>query len=401
MSQSIRLYLYIISTKFPELPIVDRFFFNIIDSNVISCLIVLLVIFNLRISGRSGSYSSRAMLALCWTILAVLIVDALAWVFLDVPGKAGFYLIYLSNFLLFLLNPLPPSAWLFYIFVNFREGHVSKRERFLISLPVLINFIIMIYSLFSGFVFTVDPANQYHRGPGLLAVAAIDYSTIVAAVYLAIIHRNEMDKQIIRIVVIFSLFPLVGSMIQILFYGVSTSWPFMTVGILMTYIFIEVQQNIRDHLTGLLNRQKVEDIVIQRMTRSSPDKTFSLVVIDMNDFKAINDVYGHSEGDRALQVASLIISRSVQAGDVVARIGGDEFVIVLDTDSIAVIEGVMGRIHNGINRWNAEDREKFKLSLSMGYAVYNREKYKKYKDFFHDADEMMYRDKRDRKNASC
>jgi len=375
----------------------DQFYFNVIDSNIISCLIIFLIIFNLKISNRSDSYSSRSMLMLCWSTEVLLIIDTLAWIFLGLPGKTGFFLVYLSNFLLFFLNPLPPVIWLNYILVNFREGDVTRKEKGLMSLPMIINALVMIYSLFSGFVFTVDGSNQYHRGPGLLVVALLDYSSIVAAVYLSFIFRERTKKRLIRTVIIFSILPLVGSLFQICFYGISTSWPSMAVGVLMTYIFIEVQQDIRDHLTGLLNRKKIEEIVSSRITRYTPEKAFTIIVIDMNDFKSINDNFGHSEGDRALQAAAMLISHSVQSGDFVARIGGDEFVILLDSGSEVVIDAVTKRIQSGIEKWNSADHGGFRISLSMGYAVYDPVKFHKYKDFFQEADKMMYQDKRRRK----
>ncbi len=375
----------------------NRFYFNVIDSNLLACMIILLIISNLKISNRSESHSSRSMMALCWSILVVLIVDALAWSFMGVTGRAGYYLVYGFNFLLFFLNPLPPTLWLLYIMTNFREGEATRNELRLLSLPMIVNSLVMIANFFTGFIFTVDAVNQYHRGPGLLVVALIDYSAIIAAVLLAVNFRDRIKKRVMVTVIIFSILPLAGSLIQIFFYGISTSWPSMAIGVLMTYIFIEVQQNIRDHLTGLLNRRKIEDIVSHRITRYAPDKPFTLMVLDMNDFKSINDEYGHSEGDRALQEASLIISRSVQAGDVVARVGGDEFVILLDTDSRSIIDGVIRRIQDGIDRWNAHDNAGFKLSLSLGAVVFDPARHVRYKDFFREADKMMYLDKRKKK----
>lgn len=94
------------------------------------------------------------------------------------------------------------------------------------------------------------------------------------------------------------------------------------------------QLSARDPLTGLYNRRKFEqflDYEVDRATRHL--RSFCLIMIDLDNFKHINDTYGHPIGDMALQKLALILTKQTRKSDVIARLGGDEFAIILpETD---------------------------------------------------------------------
>ena len=88
-----------------------------------------------------------------------------------------------------------------------------------------------------------------------------------------------------------------------------------------------------DHLTGLANRSLLDDrfqLAIERAKRSQ--MAFALIMIDLNDFKAVNDKLGHLTGDQLLVAVSRRLVQSVRASDTVARFGGDEFVVIVESN---------------------------------------------------------------------
>ncbi len=89
-----------------------------------------------------------------------------------------------------------------------------------------------------------------------------------------------------------------------------------------------------DPLTGLLNRRGF-DATAERVIGTSRDGLFSLIVCDIDHFKSINDTYGHRSGDNVLRSVATILREASRGGDVVARIGGEEFVVLLrETDAV-------------------------------------------------------------------
>lgn len=91
-------------------------------------------------------------------------------------------------------------------------------------------------------------------------------------------------------------------------------------------------QAYHDDLTGLANRLLLADrfkVAVERAKRSG--KCFALLMIDLNDFKSVNDLYGHAAGDAVLVATARLLTSSVRASDTVARLGGDEFVLIIES----------------------------------------------------------------------
>jgi diguanylate cyclase (GGDEF)-like protein len=83
-----------------------------------------------------------------------------------------------------------------------------------------------------------------------------------------------------------------------------------------------------DALTGLLNRRGLDDALAGALSGAKPERLLALYVLDLDGFKAVNDQFGHDAGDSLLQAAAQRLRSSMRAGDAIARIGGDEFVVM-------------------------------------------------------------------------
>lgn len=140
-----------------------------------------------------------------------------------------------------------------------------------------------------------------------------------------------------------------------------------------------------DTLTGLFNRHYFE-IEMERL-QSSRLFPVSIIISDMDRLKLINDQYGHAAGDNALQKASMVLQDSIRAEDIAARIGGDEFAILLTETPEATAAEIVKRI---ITNLHAQDDSM--LHLSIGYAT--GEEGSNLVDIFRLADERMYQDKK-------
>lgn len=129
-----------------------------------------------------------------------------------------------------------------------------------------------------------------------------------------------------------------------------------------------------DHLTGLANRTLLEDrfqLAVERAKRSQLQ--FALVMIDLNNFKQINDTHGHLAGDHILIQVSQRLQKAVRASDTVARFGGDEFVLIVEALENRHELGAIGaklvdtlgeRIVLG------PDQESVSISASIGFSIY-------------------------------
>lgn len=156
----------------------------------------------------------------------------------------------------------------------------------------------------------------------------------------------------------------------------------------LTYI------SLHDIMTSLYNRAFFdEELARYEKSRVRP---ISILVMDMDNFKAINDRLGHQGGDNALQNIANIIQSSFREEDVTARIGGDEFAVLLPTVDAAIAQKAKGRILNGIDKYNKENTDAVPLSLSIGCATANKNE--SLEEAFKLADEVMYLEKKAKKN---
>jgi diguanylate cyclase (GGDEF)-like protein len=95
-------------------------------------------------------------------------------------------------------------------------------------------------------------------------------------------------------------------------------------------------------------------------------------LLDIDGFKMINDRFGHEAGDRALEDVANILAASVRLEDCVARMGGDEFVVLADFREAPAMEELVRRIELAIGNHNAANRRPYRLSLSIGRLMRER-----------------------------
>ncbi|MFZ5648729.1 MAG: PAS domain S-box protein [Bacillota bacterium] len=147
--------------------------------------------------------------------------------------------------------------------------------------------------------------------------------------------------------------------------------------------------SLHDTLTGLYNRAYFE----QEMKRieGARQESAGIILCDVDGLKLVNDTMGHDTGDALLIAAARIIKEAFRSCDMVARIGGDEFAVLLPGSDKNSVQKAAERIRDVIARYNTENSE-LPLSISIGYAA-GEMRSKSMSDLFKEADNNMYREK--------
>jgi diguanylate cyclase (GGDEF)-like protein/PAS domain S-box-containing protein len=149
--------------------------------------------------------------------------------------------------------------------------------------------------------------------------------------------------------------------------------------------------SITDALTGLYNRRGLFALAEQQIKSVNRSKQWlSVLYADLDNLKEINDKFGHQEGDAALARGADILRTTFRESDIIARIGGDEFVVILVSDEKRSSHFTFSRLQQNLDAYHAGTKTAYILSLSTGIAMYDPQHPVSFDDLLREADEFMY-----------
>lgn len=155
-----------------------------------------------------------------------------------------------------------------------------------------------------------------------------------------------------------------------------------------------------DDLTGLYNRRGFADLGEQylKLARRSA-RGVTVVFLDLDRFKTINDSLGHHVGDRALMRVADMLRATFRQSDIVARLGGDEFAVLALEASGESAESLLDRLRERFRDFNRSSREPYQLAVSIGMARYDGDMRIRLEDLLGEADNAMYEEKRSKRKV--
>lgn len=150
-----------------------------------------------------------------------------------------------------------------------------------------------------------------------------------------------------------------------------------------------------DELTDLLNRRGFSFLAEQQLRIADRNKKgVILVYVDLDALKQVNDTFGHNAGDMALIDSANLIKETFRKSDIIARIGGDEFVVLALDTSWAIAEILAFRLQENLQSHNAKITRPYKLSFSIGFSYYDPDTPCSLEELIARADTYMYEVKR-------
>jgi diguanylate cyclase (GGDEF)-like protein len=276
--------------------------------------------------------------------------------------------------------------------------------------------IIIAVNLIGHFYFYITDDNFLLHGNRYYIRLIISYLPVLFALYDVIFSFKLFKKNQFVLLLIFFFFISIGSTIDIIFKTLVLIWPCFTTALLHAYFFIIRADSKIDSLTGLGNRTSFNEFVAKladsggkALIRRRPDRkvkarrsrytqeAFSIVMIDMDHFKKINDTLGHLEGDNALQDMAMIIKNSIRQSDFAARYGGDEFVLATRVEYD--VKKLMARIQSAIKDQNKKKTRPYTLQISYGHDVYTTNSGQSMTEFLKHIDKLMYKQKTEHRRA--
>ncbi len=157
----------------------------------------------------------------------------------------------------------------------------------------------------------------------------------------------------------------------------------------------------RDGLTNLYNHAYFQERLSEEFSRCKRyNNVLSFVMIDIDNFKQINDNYGHLVGDEALKRVSNLLMESIRGIDIAARYGGEEFALILPQIGVKGAKQLAERLRHGVeSSINNINNQPIKITISLGIATMPNPQIKTKKDLIKAADSALYKVKRNGKNG--
>lgn len=156
-----------------------------------------------------------------------------------------------------------------------------------------------------------------------------------------------------------------------------------------------LQLSTSDALTLISNRRGFEVLAKHALSLCKRlQRPASLIFIDLDKFKFINDSFGHAEGDRALQAFSGFLRESFRESDVIGRLGGDEFAVLLANSSPEECNSALARLEAIVSAYNSEAKRGYDIQYSVGIVSFDSDKHLTIEDMLKEGDALMYHDKK-------
>ncbi len=369
---------------------------EIVVANVASMLLLSFLLISLYRARRNRQLSERMFIVVVLVGIAGGFFETLCFLLDGKEGAALRALNLLFNTLEYTCTASISALWVWYVDLSLNRDVRRLRTTLLpygiVSAALIV---LLIANLFGGFLFVVDEHNVYSRQP--LAMLYWGYLMLTFLVSIGLYYRFRAVHGEAQF---FPIWMFLGPVfvccfLQIRFYGIALAWLGCGIGLTGVYLNMQSKMSLVDSLTGLYNRSYIEHKLL--VARQSPKYVYSGIMLDVDRFKEINDTYGHSVGDAALEkIAKLLVNASDRDSQAF-RFAGDEFIVLVRTEAAKASEleaktlAEETRIRTETQRLNDAGKAAYRIEFSMGHAVFDPKRPDD--DFFRAMDEQMYKDK--------
>ena len=370
--------------------------FSYIETNLFCIAVLVVMLIALRTS-LSRLTNQTILTHVFVTLICMLVLDTLKLLLNGVYFTGSNLLTCSLASVFHVITVLLYFQWLRFVGYNMQlRFWRDRRLMTLIALPGVFAIALVAGSIKFGWVWSVDENNLLSRGPYYPVYITCCGIYMVFACILAghriPLKRYFSDRVLYTSLAMFGLFPLIG----LSFEQTPDSAPYSVYAMVLSVllVFLEMQSRMisTDPLTKLNNKNQLNSFLDSKIGQYTENRRVYLFVLDLDKFKGINDTYGHTEGDSALNMVADVLKRVCgPIGCFISRFGGDEFNLVAFLASDADAESLSKTIKDDLARTSAS--LPYSLTVSIGYAA-SRGRSETVVDLFARADEALFAEKK-------
>ena len=366
-----------------------------IQADIFPIAALIVVLYNLK-RDMSYTWRKRCFATIIRLTVGTMLCNMVCWKFNGLPGKTATYILWIFNTAYYIFMLLMSFMWFLYVYDKVTNGSGQWGIGVLPkAVPFLIGFVFLMAAPSGAAIFYIDDNNMYCRGRlhfVSTAVAAGYFFAACVFAFAALLRAvsRESREESLRLV-LFGMFPLAGGVVQLMAYGVDLLWQFTTAALVMVYLNIQQQNVSRDGMTGLNNRRRLDEYVNSLSTEHLGRERLCYSIMDIDNFKQINDRYGHQMGDKVIcLVADVLKVVYGNTRSFIARYGGDEFVIISKGFGQREAEHHKGILEKKLLSLKAHENIELTVEVSMGSAFFGEDGGASIREMMELADARMY-----------
>lgn len=296
----------------------------------------------------------------------------------------------------FILRPCLVFPFLFLVRSNSSEKDLLNKFDLI---PIALLIIVEQFSFFTNWVYYIDDSNIIHRGPLFYVSYLVLFFYVFEFGYLLYVNKKSHTDFNVALVVFACLFIVLSAVIDVL----TSVHTLLTLSLVYSAIFFmfalqnqsinyllkkEIKISQTDGLSSLLNRRAGEE-KIEALLKKHVSGAFALV--DIDEFKHINDTYGHAVGDEAIIKVSEVFKDDLYSNCVIMRLGGDEFAMFSPNfKSLEEVEMPIEKIFQDINDIMLSSDHSYHIKISMGVSYYDGKDDRTFDEMYQEADKKLY-----------
>lgn len=358
-------------------------------ANGLGICLLLAILYGKRTGVRTKTRDESLFHRMCQICFALCVLEMCGFV-LDgrqLPGARQLSMICSTTMML--LAVVLAYLWICYVDCKLLLNHKKTRINcILAAIPAGSIGLMALANLFFPVFFWVSETNDYYRTQLIFLPWLVVYGYMAWGAFQSYRYQRRADKRLFIPAMVFLIPIYLGSLIQLLFYGISLTWVSVALGLTYLYINLQNEQAYQDSLTGLYNRSYLLHYM-DHVARK--DLRITGIMLDVNDFKQINDTMGHAAGDAVLRATGGLLLQAARDNTVI-RYEGDEFFILVESVRQEEVQTVLDNIQRELEAYNDSNSGLPPFSFAIGTAEFDQQGISR---FFHKMDMEMYEKKRD------
>ncbi|MBR3251607.1 MAG: GGDEF domain-containing protein [Erysipelotrichaceae bacterium] len=352
----------------------NYFFVHYTEANVV-CIIIFLILlvhdlFGIDRQEKQIKYDNALI-----SFIFYFAVDCLWSALVSAFVKSTRFLVVIDSFFLYLGMVFITYFWMEYaLAVQQYENRNDMRFRIIMMIPFIVSTLALIVTYFINPTYLINDALEVQDGFNVFLLTA-PYINLAATIYYsvrkAISEENPSEKRKYLFIGLFPLMVVACGLIETFFFPYEPIFAYSST-ILMLVFFIQMilRQVSVDPLTGLNNRGQLLRYTSQKANLRKDNRLTYVAMFDINNFKLINDTYGHAQGDKALIILSDTFKKVISRKSFpvfLARYGGDEFIMIIHPASEKELIPFIEDIREELKRRCVESNIGFNFTVGIGY----------------------------------